>query len=73
MYLPMGTVNIALSNEMQNWVNKEKDMFGVTQARVIWTNILTKGKVLQLILYPKFFQFAGNFVDLPYTLMIRVL
>ena len=70
MYLPMGTVNIALSNEMQNWVNKEKDMFGVTQARVLWTNILTKGKVF---LYPKFFQFAYNFVDLPYTLMIYVL
>ena len=67
MYLPMGTVNIALSNEMQNWVNKEKDMFGVTQARVLWTNILTKGKVF---LYPKFFQFADN---LPYTLMIYVL
>ena len=48
-------------------------MFGVTQAWVIWTNILTKGNVLQLILYPKFFQPAGNFVDLPYTLMIHVL
>ena len=70
MYLPMGTVNIALSNEMQNWVNKENDMFGVTQARVLWTNILTKGKVF---LYPKFFQISDNFVDLPYTLMIYVL